>query len=81
MKIIHKCSDLEAQPSLEPEDNEQDNEDEDEESFPLLQETKFDGSLQHQQSGAITGPKSLRRQSRSDVNVRRRKFSLNILEC
>ena len=74
-----KCSDLEAQPSLEPEDNEQDNEDEDEESFPLLQETKFDGSLQ--QSGTITGPKSLRRQSRSDVNGRRRTISLNILEC
>ena len=32
-------SDLEAQPSLEPEENEPDNEDEDEESFPLLQET------------------------------------------
>ena len=38
------CLDLEAQPSLEPEENEPDNGDEDEESFPLLQETKFDGS-------------------------------------
>ena len=73
------CPDLEAQPSLEPEENEQDNEDEDEESFPLLQETKFDGSLQ--QSGTITGTKSLRRQSRSEVNVLRRNFSLNFSEC
>ena len=72
------CQDLEAQPSLEPEENEQDNE-EDEESFPLLQETKFDGSLQ--QSGTITGTKSLRRQSRSEVNVLRRNFSLNSSEC
>ena len=73
------CQDLEAQPSLEPEENEPDNEDEDEESFPLLQETKFDGSLQ--QSGTITGTKSLRRQSRSEVNVLRRNFSLNSSEC
>ena len=73
------CLDLEAQPSLEPEENEPDNGDEDEESFPLLQETKFDGSLQ--QSGTISGTKSLRRQSRSEVNVWRRNFSLNCSEC
>ena len=37
--------------------------------------------MQHQQSGTITGQKSLRRQSRSDVNGQRRDFSLKFSEC
>ena len=75
-------SDLEAQPSLDPEegsseralerersrqDNNEEDEDEDEdESFPLINETNFGGNQQ-----SSTGIKSLRRQYRwvRDVKI------------